>query len=120
MVMLEKQNEIIQSIKAMPTISTCNLVSQVWVQHISTYHAMRETKFLYRIHIFQELKLPDAGKRLHFYHWLFVHNCYSILNYIFFSGEAWLKLNGYINTHDYRVCSSTNPQRVLESKPSST
>ncbi len=108
--MLEKQNEIIQLTETTPTISNCRLVSQVQVQHTSAYHAMRKTKFLYHIHIFQELKPPDASKRLNFCHWLcnFVHNCRSILDYIFFT-ETWFHLSSYIIAYNYRVWSSTNP-----------
>ncbi len=43
-VMLEKWNEIIQLIKATPTISSCCLGPQVQVLHTSTYHAVWETK----------------------------------------------------------------------------
>ncbi len=66
---------------------------------------MRGTKFWYLNRVFQELKLRHTGKWLHFCHWLyyFIHNCYSILDYIFFSNEAWFHLSGYIYTHNYGV-----------------
>ncbi len=72
----------------------------------STYPLMRETKFLYHIHIFQELKPIDASKRPHFCHWLcnFIHNHYSVLDYILFSNGVWFHLiSGYINAQNYRV-----------------
>ncbi len=56
---------------------------------------MRETKFLYHIHIFQELKQPDGGKRLHSCHWLcdFVHNnnnCHRVPDYEGMVSFGWL------------------------------
>ncbi len=112
----EQWCKIIQLIEATPTISSHCLASQVQVLCTWTYGAIWETKFSYHIRIFQELKLPDAGKRLHFYHWLrnFIHNHYSILNYISFCDEAWFHLNGYINAQNYRVWSSTNSHMYQE------
>ncbi len=110
-VLSEKQDKIVQLIEAMPTTSSHCLASQVQVPHTSTYCAIQETKFLYRIHVFQELKPPDACKRLHFRHWLynFIHNRRNIHNYIFFSDDVWFHLSGFINPQNYRVWSSTNP-----------
>ncbi len=90
-VTLKKRNKIIQLIEATSTISNCCLVLQVQILYTSTYCAMQETKLLYHIHIFQELKPPDASKRRHICHWLYnlVHNRHSILNYVFSSKEAW-------------------------------
>ncbi len=70
-----------------------------------------ERKFPFRIDVFQELRPPDAGKRLHFCHWLcnIIHNHHSVLICIFFSYEVWFHLSDYINTHNYGVWSSTNP-----------
>ncbi len=100
----------------MPTILSHHLALQVQVPHTSIYCAMWETKFQYCIHIFQELKLPDAGKRLHFYHWLcnFVHIHHSVLSYIFFSDEALFHSSGYISKQTYRLQSSTNPHLCQE------
>ncbi len=112
MVMPEKQNEIIQPIEAAPTISSRHLESHVQDPHISSNCAMQETKFLYRIHVFQVLKPPDASKRLHFCYWLciIIQNHHSILYYIFFSDKTWFHLSGHINTHNYIVWSYTNPR----------
>ncbi len=52
----------------------------------------------------------------YFCRWLcnFIHNCHSVLSYIFFSNEAWFRLSSYINTQNFRVWSSTNPHMYQE------
>ncbi len=64
------------------------------------------------------MKPFDAGKRLHFCHWLstFFHNCYSVLDYIFFSDEAWFHLSDYINAQNYSVVIHES-SRVLGKPP---
>ncbi len=115
-VMPEKWDEIMQLIEAMPTISSCHLASQAQVSHTSTYCGIWKTKFLCCIHIFQELKPADVGKKLHFCHFFhnFIHNHHSILSYIFFSDKAWFHLNSYPDAQNCRVWSSTYPPMYWE------
>lgn len=70
----------------------------------------------YRVNVVQELLLADCPKRIDFCNWL-LHRFKSdaaAFDYFFFSDEAWFQLDGFVNSQNYRVWSSTNPHAYVD------
>jgi hypothetical protein len=67
----------------------------------------------YRVNMAQELRPPDAEKRLQYFEW-FIRNDVSILDKTFCTDEAWFHLNGYIKSQNTRIWATENPHTLHE------
>ncbi len=65
---------------------------------------------IYRRSLLQELKLLDHDRCTAFCWWLlhFSHRTPKVLKHIYFSGEAWFHLSGYINGQNFHSWFSEN------------
>ncbi len=65
----------------------------------------------------QELKPGDYAKHLTYCHWFntFVHDGMHKMDRVFFSDEAWVHLDGYVNYQNYRLWCAKNPHEFVES-----
>ncbi len=109
--MQEKHNKICTVMEEKLPTSSRRVAQQVGISHTSTYHTMRSITYPHRTHAQRELKEIDGPRRVKFRSWLF---CYTrglctILDYIYFSDEAWFTLDGFINSQNYIVWSAKNP-----------
>jgi DNA-binding transcriptional MocR family regulator len=70
----------------------------------------------YRFRVVQELKQQDYDKRMTYCHWFqtFIDENPGILDYTWFSDEAWLHLSGYVNSQNTRLWGSENPHALFE------
>lgn len=66
-----------------------------------------------------ELKEPDYAKRMAYCQWLqtLVQDNLDILDYTWFSDEAWFHLSGYINSQNCRIWASKNLNAIHEEPP---
>lgn len=105
---------------AFSTSPHCSLrrVSQQTGTSLKSTH--RATKMLnlhpYRVSVLQELKVTDCRKRIEFCKWLLhlSRDNVGVFNNFFFSDEAWVQLDGYINSQNYRTWSTENPHMYRE------
>ena len=84
----------------------------------STQRAVHKLNFFpYKVHVVHELKHQDTNQRVKFCQWFerFVTDRgVDVLDYTFFSDEAWFHLAGYANSQNSRVWSTVNPHTVFE------
>lgn len=95
-----------------PRKSIRKLCQQTGMSYGSVRRATKKLKLRpYRIHVVHELQEPDRGKRLQYCQWFlrFIHNSVQVLDYVFYSDEAWFHLSGYVNSQNNRYWSSENP-----------
>ncbi len=73
--------------------------------------------YLYCWTVQQELKPGDYAKHLAYCHLFntFVHDGMHKMNHVFFSDKAWVHLNGYVNSQNYRLWCAENPHEFVES-----
>jgi hypothetical protein len=70
----------------------------------------------YRFRVVQELKQQDYDKRMTYRCWFqtFIDENPGILDYTWFSDEAWFHLSGYVNYQNTRLWGSENPNTLFE------
>ncbi len=110
-------NEIQQEIATTPRLSVRKLAARVHSSRTSVHRTLRALHLHpYRISSRQELKPPDYGKRLRFCQWFqrFTHSGMGALDRTFFTDEAWVHLDGYVNAQNFRIWSSENPHAFVE------
>ncbi len=107
----EKRDEIRQALAENPSTSSRRVAQKVGLSHTSTYRTMRSIAYPYKITVQHELKAVDGPRRLQFCAWLlrYTRASRTVLNYVYFSDEAWFNLDGFVNSQNYRVWSSDNP-----------
>ncbi len=98
-----KKEEVKMAITANPCLSVCKLSMLVHVFRASTHGLLQELKlYLYRFSVRQALRIPD-------------YDNYSIRpRFFFFFDEAWVHLDGYMNSQNYRFWASENPEAFVE------
>jgi len=66
--------------------------------------------------VLHELKEPDQVKRVAYCRWFQTHlkENPGILDYTWFSDEAWFHLSGYVNSQNSRIWASENPNAIHE------
>lgn len=101
-----------------PRKSLRKLSSQVGLSYSSVQKAAKKLHmYPYRVRLVQELQPPDLNKRLQYCRWFrsFVNdNGIESLNTVFFSDEAWIHLDGYLNSQNTRIWAAQNPHAVQE------
>ncbi|XKL65621.1 hypothetical protein PGB90_009041 [Kerria lacca] len=113
----EKVEEIGTALQISPHSSLRRVAQQTGTSLKST---RRATKMLqhrpYRVSVLHELKPADCPKRIHFCKWLLnvCRNNVREFDNFFFSDEAWVQLDGYINSQNYRMWSTKNPHLYRE------
>ncbi len=107
----ESKEKIRNVVTATPSLSSRRVAQQVGLSHTSTYREMRSFAYPYKICVQQELKEADSPRRIEFCNWLlhYVRNTRTVLDYVYFSDEAWFHLDGFVNAQNYRVWSAENP-----------
>jgi hypothetical protein len=70
----------------------------------------------YRFRVVQELKHQYYDKRMTYCRWFqtFIDENPGILDYTWFSDEAWFHLSGYVNSQNTRLWGSKNPHALFE------
>jgi hypothetical protein len=70
----------------------------------------------YRFSVVQELKQQDYDKCMTYWRWFqtFIDENPGILDYTWFSDEAWFHLSGYVNSQNTRLWGSENPHALFE------
>jgi hypothetical protein len=70
----------------------------------------------YRFTVVQKLKQQDYDKRMTYCRWFqtFIDENPGILDYTWFSDEAWFHLSGYFNYKNTRLWGSENPHALFE------
>jgi len=66
---------------------------------------------------FHELIPGDNAKRVNYCQWLKnpIRGKIGVLDQVFFTGEAWFHLSGYVNSQNYRTWRTENPHNYTES-----
>jgi hypothetical protein len=69
-----------------------------------------------RFTVVQELEQQDYDKRMTYCRWFqtFIDENPGILDYTWFSDEAWFHLSGYVNSQNTSLWGSENPHALLE------
>ncbi len=109
----QTRRTIAKNVTEHPITSSQWLVQQVGLSHALTYCTLCFITYLYKILIHRELKPGDSTKIAETYRRLHRYTCgdVSVFDTFFFSNEAWLHSDGYINTQNYPVWSSENPHK---------
>jgi hypothetical protein len=78
--------------------------------------AKKASLHAYQFRVVQELKQQDYDKRMTYCHWFqtFIDENPGILDYMWFSDEAWFHLSGYVNSQKTRLWGSENPHALFE------
>jgi len=113
--------ETIQNVKdrllVSPKKSLCRLSQESGLSRSTCQLAAKKAKLhVYRISVVHELKEPDQVKRVAYcqrFQTLLKENP-GILNYTWFSEEAWFHLSGYVNSQKFRIWASKNPNALHE------
>jgi len=91
------------------------IAAQVNVSHKSVHTALRKNLQLkpYKITRYHKIEDGDPEQRMMFCNW-FVNNINDEdLDFVFFSDEAWVHLDGYVNSQNCRVWGSENPHEFV-------
>jgi hypothetical protein len=113
----EKLEQIKQSFERSPRKSLRRRGQGNDISKTSCGRAAKKLKLHpYRVSVIHELKPADYNKRVKYCEWFlkFIEND-SVLNYTFFTDEAWFHLSGYINSQNTRVWATKNLHEFLES-----
>ncbi len=89
-----------------------------WTVSSNNTPLLRELNFKpYRLSVCQELKAGDYGWHVAYCQWLerFAHRGASRFDNVYFSDKAWVHLDGYINSQNYRLWCCENPHAFVES-----
>ncbi len=95
-----------------------HLAPRVELSRATTHSLLRELNFKpYRLSVCQELKAGDYGWRVVYCRWLeqFAHGGASRFDNVYFSDEAWVHLDSYINSQNYRIWCCKNSHAFVES-----
>jgi hypothetical protein len=70
----------------------------------------------YHVHVMHELGEPDKEKWLQYCIWFthFIWRSIDILDRVFYNGEAWFHLSGYVDSQNSRIWSAENPHTFHE------
>jgi transposase len=114
----EKLLEIYEHYMRDPSLSLRKVAQIVDVSVSSVYTALHQHLFLrsYKITQVHQLLPADYEARLLFSNWLTntVENQPDFLELCFFSDEAWIHLDGNVNSQNFRVWSADNPYEIRE------
>ncbi len=95
----------------------CKVAKRTRTSIKSTHHATRLLKlYPYRVSVLHEVNPADCPKRIEFCKWLLhlSRDNIAVFDKFFFSNEAWVQMDGYINSQDYRTWSTQNPNEYCE------
>ena len=102
---------------ASPSKSLRRLSQESGMSKSSCQHAAKKAKLhAYRYTVVHKLKETDKVKRVSYcqHFQTFLQDNPTILNYTWFTDEAWFHLSGYINNQNSRVWASKNPHMIHE------
>lgn len=107
-------DNIRERINQSPKKSLTRLSQQAEVPR-STCHRILKNKLKmhpYKITVVQELLPRDFEARMNYCYWF--QNTFDdrLLDFTFYSDEAWFHLSGYINSQNFRTWSSENPHET--------
>lgn len=112
------QEAVRERVTENPNISVRKLAASLpGTSKSSVHRTFHDLKLrAYRVSVRQELKLIDHHRRREFCAWFLrlIRPGIDILNYVFFSDEAWVHLDGYVNSQNYRLWTSENPNAFIE------
>ncbi len=97
----KKIEEVKQAVIANCRVSIRRLTPRVKLSRATTNRLLYELNFKpYRLSVCQELKAGDYGQRVAYCRWLerFAHGSASRFDNVYFSDEAWVHLDSYINS----------------------
>ncbi|EZA49482.1 hypothetical protein X777_12276 [Ooceraea biroi] len=113
----EKSLDVLQSFVENPHSSTRKTTAEHQIDQKSVCKILKQNKFHpYNIHLVQELNEDDFDRRLQFCELMMERADAEpdFSNHVVFSDEATFQLNGYVNRHNCRFWSDTNPHWMLE------
>ncbi len=102
----EKVEEIRAAFSNTPHSSIRKVARRTGTSIKSTHHATRQLKlYLYCVSVLHEVDPADCPKRIKFCKWLLHLSCDNItlFNKFFFSDEAWVQMDRYVNSQNYRM-----------------
>ena len=118
--------ETIQNVKdrllASPKKSLRRLSQESGLSRGTCQRAAKKAKLhAYRISVVHELRKPDQVTRVAYCRWFqtFLKENPGILDYTWFSDEAWFYPSGYVNSQNSRIWASENPNAIHEEPPHS-
>ncbi len=114
----ENKTEIKNLIFANCRLLVRKLCHQTGMLTTSMHRTLHDLKlYPYRLTVQQELKREDYAKRLTYCHWFntFVHNERHKIDHVFFSDEAWVHLDEYVHSQNYRLWYAENTHKFVES-----
>ncbi len=115
----EKLEQIKQSFERSPRKGLRHRGQNNGISKTSCGRAAKKSKFHpYRVSVVHELKPADYVKRVKYCEWFlkFIENdSVLLINYTFFTDEAWFHLSGYVNSQNTRVWATKNPHEFIES-----
>ncbi len=114
----QKREEVKQAVIANSRVSIRRLAPRVELSRAATHHLLRKLNFKpYRLSVCQELKAGNYRRRIAYCPWLerLAHRGASRFDNVFFSDKAWVHLDGYINSQNYRLWCCENPHAFVES-----
>ena len=113
--------ETIRNVKdrllASPKKSLHQLSRESGLSRSTCQHAAKKAKLhAYRISMVHELKEPDQVKRVAYCRWFqtLLKENPGILDYTWFSDEAWFHLSGSVNSQNSHIWESENPNAMHE------
>jgi hypothetical protein len=99
-------------------LSLRRIGQQADLPHTTVHLALRKHLELhpYKVTVVHELLPADRDARLLFCEWLneVVTHDPNFLSKVFFTDEAWFHLDGYVNSQNCRIWSTTNPHAIHE------
>ncbi len=113
----EKVEEIGATFSDTPHSSICKVARRMGTSIKSTHCTTRPLKlYLYNVSVLHEVNPADCLKCIEFCKWLLhlSHDNITVFDKFFFSDEAWVQMNGYVNSQNYRTWSIENLHEYCE------
>jgi hypothetical protein len=110
-------HDIANRLLASPRKSLCVLSQEIVLSRRTCQRAATNAGLhAYRFRVVQELKQQDYNKRMTYCQWFqtFIDENPGILDYTWFSTEAWFHLSGYANSQNTRLWGSENPHALFK------
>ncbi len=113
----EKVKEIGAAFSDTPHSSICKVARRTGTSIKSTHHATRLLKlYPYRISVLHDVNPTDCPKYIEFCKCLLhlSRDNITVFDKFIFSDEAWVQMDGYLNSQNYRTWSTENPHKYHE------
>jgi hypothetical protein len=110
-------HDVTNRLLASPRKSLCVLSQEIGLSRRTCQRAAKKANLhAYQFRVVQELKQQDYDKRMTYCRWFqtFIDENTGILDYTWFSDEAWFHLSGYVNSQKTHLWVSENPHALFE------